>query len=430
MIDGSRVFADGSTDLVPGRTGQRDHYYPRCLVSLQPTIRDLATGQETQIARSDIIPLSCTITLDQAERANTCDLEITLKDFPLHPSVVQDCRVVVIMADVELPEVDLYIDNADHGQFIGFVDTYEYSSGMDGPRLRITCRDYSGRLLDQRYDGAPIRTDATLLDIVAGLVAQAPGYERIPITIENDKPLKAFVRTDLWTPPRAGTLWDVLVSLGHAAGQEVAFELQALTFRTARNVPQPRVRTLTQGRTLENVSMSRAPAPLYRKAITLRQIDARTGEVVEGTYPTDVALKDRIVYPVAGQFTAADLQRRAKLAFESVATMAVQGTFETRHMVDDNGEDLCGIESIRSGDTVFIYLATGGAQTPLGIPAGQLVAYLEAAGVQTEDAQRMVASWTDAEELANLFVVRSARHTIDQRGYRLVVEFENLVRAG
>jgi len=155
-----------------------------------------------------------------------------------------------------------------------------------------------------------------------------------------------------------------------------------------------------------------------------------TPVTAEGTFPTDVALKDRIVYPVAGQFTAADLQRRAKLAFESVATMAVQGTFETQHMVDDNGEDLCGIESIRSGDTVFIYLATGGAQTPLGIPAGQLVAYLEAAGVQTEDAQRMVASWTDAEELANLFVVRSARHTIDQRGYRLVVEFENLVRAG
>lgn len=430
MINGSRVAAAGATDLPPGREGQRDHYYPRCVVSLQPTIRDLATGQAQQIARSDIVPLSCTITMDQAERANTCEFELSIRDFPLHPSVIQDCRVVVIMADVELPEVDLYIDNSDYGQFIGFVDTYDYSSGPDGTRLRITCRDYSGRLLDQRYDGAPIRTDAMLLDIVAGLLSQAPGYERVNITLKNNKPLHTFVRTDLWTPPRAGTLWDVLVSLGHAAGQEVAFELEALTFRTARNVPQPRVRTLTQGRTLDSVSMSRVPAPLYRRAITLRQIDARTGEVVEGTYPTDVALKDRIVYPVAGQFTAADLQRRAKLAFESAATMYVQGSFETRHMADDNNEDLCGIESIRSGDTVFIYLATGGAQTPLGIPAGQLTAYLEASGVQTADAQRMVASWTDAEELANLFVVRSARHTIDQRGYRLVVEFENLVRAG
>lgn len=412
---------------VPGRNGQRSFYYPRALVVLQPKIRQ--TGGDVEIARAGIVPVSVTVVRDQAERCDTADIALRVRDFPLDPRAVADCRVSVYMADVELPDVELYPDNTAYAQFIGFVDEYEWTFDDGGPRVRLRCRDYAGRLLEQKYDGAPIRTDATLLDIIVKLVDAAPGFERLRITIENDKPLKSFVRADLWTPPRAGSLWDVIAALARDAGQEASFDLGVLVLRTPRNITEPRARALTLGQTVTRVSLMKTPAPLYRAAIGLRQVNARSGEVVEAWWPKDVPSPSRIMYPVAGSYTRADLERMAKSAFEAVATMSVQGSLETAHMADDFGEDLCGVESVRSGDTLFVQIAGDGTTGPLGQPAPQLVAYLQAGGVSADEAAQIVGSWGRMEELNNLFMIRRAVHTIDANGYRLSVDFENVVRA-
>jgi hypothetical protein len=76
-----------------------------------------------------------------------------------------------------------------------------------------------------------------------------------------------------------------------------------------------------------------------------------------------------------------------------------------------------------------VQIATDGTTGPLGQPAPQLVAYLQAGGVPAEEAAQIVGSWGRMEELNNLFMIRRAVHTIDANGYRLSVDFENVVRA-
>lgn len=422
-----RILPAATNYEPPGRNGQRDHYYPRALVVLQPSLR--TPDGKREIAKVNVVPISVTVTMDAAERTNTAQITLHARDLPLNPAALADVRVSVFMADVEDPNVDLYVGNADHAQFIGFADEVEFSFDNRGRSVRLSCRDYAGRLMEQKYDNKPIRTDATLLDIVVSLLERAPGFERTSVTLENDKPLVAFVRSPLWVPPRSASLWDVIVALGREAGQEAAFELGTLTFRTARNIPAPKTRVLTLGRTAESLSVRRAPAPLYRSAISLRQVNARTGEVTEGWYPRDVPTERRIVYPTSGSFTKADLEAMAKLAFESVATMAVQGTIVTRHMADDFGEDLCGVDSLRSGDTLYVHVAAEGTTTPLGYSETQVVNYLEAGGVPRDDAAEIVRTWATMEQLAPVFFVKRAVHTLTDRGYNLTIDFENVVRA-
>ena len=120
----------------PGRNGQRSFYYPRALVVLQPKIRQ--TGGDVEIARAGIVPVSVTVVRDQAERCDTADIALRVRDFPLDPRAVADCRVSVYMADVELPDVELYPDNTAYAQFIGFVDEYEWTFDGGGPRVRVS----------------------------------------------------------------------------------------------------------------------------------------------------------------------------------------------------------------------------------------------------------------------------------------------------
>lgn len=400
--------------------------YPRALIVLQPVVEDLRGGEDREIAKLDVIPLEVAITRDRAEICDTLDAVIRWQDYPMDPRVIADCRVIAYLANVESPDVDLYVDNTRFAQFLGFVDNHEVDIGSSGMVVRIRCRDYAGRLMDQRHDGAGIRTGRRLSEVAREILNMAPGYQRTAIRVENDQTLKAFVRVDLWTPTRASSLWDVLVAIGREAGMEVTFIDGTLVFREVRTSDDQRIRSLTVGLSIADIRFERPASPIYRKGVELRCVNSRTGQRVVGKFPPDAT--ELITYNVPGAYTQADLERQARAAFISTVSRRVVGNLTTHNMTDDAGEDLAGVDSVRAGDVLHLYFATGDRVTVFGKSAQALSSYLEAGGLSRQEAGDIVDGWFDAEELSNRFSVRTAMHTFNhQTGYKLSITFDNLV---
>lgn len=406
--------------------------YPRALVVLQPIVEDLRGdvtdgSGDREIAKVDIIPLEVAITRDRAERCDTMDVVIRWQDYPLDPRVVADCRVTAFIANADAPDEDLYADNTRFAQFIGFVDNHEVACDDSGGMVvRLMCRDYAGRLIDQRHDGKGIPTSSKLSDIARRLLDAVNGYQRTRILVDGDRTLKSLVRGDLWTPTRGSSIWDVLVAIGREAGMEVTFIDGDLVMRPVRTSDVQRVRSLTLGVSIHAVRFERPASPIYRKAVQLRCINARTGRRVVSQYP---ATSDEVItYNVPGTYTEADLLRMAKAAFISTVSRRVVGTITTYEMTDDAGEDLAGVESVRAGDKLHLYFATGDRKSVFGKSAQALTGYLEAGGLTRDEAGDIVQTWFDAEELSNRFTVRTARHRwTAESGYQLDITFENLV---
>lgn len=410
-------------------------YAPRCLVVVQPRL----VGVEGDRLSIPLVPSTCDVTSEEAQKADTCRIAINGYHLPLDPRVFTDVRVAVLMAAAEDPRIDMIPSNTRYTRFVGFAD--EFSTGLDssGFRVRISARDYRGRLMDTRLSVASVRTDRPLNQVVAGLLADVPGFETLPVEIEDTAAPSVYTKRSRWTPESDSTVWDAIVAIARSTGQVADWRLDTLRIRRAVEIDRERSRILTIGSELSSLELRKGLGPLDRRAIEIRQINPRTRETVVGRYPADPRIES-LVFPSTGELTKAALDRQARNIFDRYNRRSIEGTFSTRAGFDRNDDELMGL---RSGDAVYV---RGRAETPeqlLGFGESELAAlmmgarqgsgpsYTEGASWLDEgEARRIASAWVKAQDLQPLFSVRRATHSWSAAsGYELTADLENIVGA-
>lgn len=409
-------------------------FAPRCLIVLEPRL----VGVEGERLSIPIIPSTCDWTSEEAQRADTARVTFNGYHLPLDPRVFTDIRVTVYMAAAEDPRIDMIATNRRYARFIGFADDFAPTFDSSGWSCRFAARDYRGRLMDTRLGVSSVLTDRPLSQVIRDVLRDVPGFEVLPVEVEDDTAPSSYTKRKRWAPESDSTVWDAIVAIVRSTGQIADWRLDTLRVRRAAEIDRTRSRILTIGDDISSFEPRKGLGPLDRRAIEIRQLNPRTRETVVGRYPADPRI-ETLVFPASGELTKAALDGQARNIFDRYNRRQIEGSVSTRAGWDRNGDDLM---DLRSGDALYV---RGRAETPeqlLGFGESELAAllmggrqgagpsYTEGASWLDEATARRVArEWVRAQDLAPLFSVRRARHSWGRDGYTLDIDFENVVGA-
>lgn len=416
----------------------RKVFYPRCVVLLQVTLYPDTAGGDLVELSIPVIPTMATFTSDDPMTADQASVELPFDQLPFDPRAIADMRIAIFMADVEDPRVDLTTSNTAASRFVGYVDTPAASFSNDRASVHLRARSYEGRLLDTPFGRPVLDAGGPLTSLVRSILAEIPFYAQLPLTVENDASLQSHTGAKRWTPPVRAKVWDVIVALARATGQEAFFDRDALVIRPPVNAGSERTRIVVHGQQIGTFELSTGIRPVLDKAIELCAHDSKSGRNVIGRYPADPAL-ETIRYPVGGDLDAATLKAQAQAIWTTYSRRVVEGSFETTAMSDFEDKDLV---SLRAGDAVYVRSWSDDPGYVLGKSAAQLAAFMTGAStppgiaysenrtrVDAATADKLAKAVVDSRQVAPLFYVRNCTHTWDASRYSLQVNFENIVGA-
>lgn len=413
-------------------------FYPQCLVVLQPILYPDTVGGDRVELSIPVIPSSAEFTSDEPGRADQASVEIPFDQLPFDPRAIADMRIAIYMADVEDPRVELNAGNTEFARFVGYVDTPAASFGSSGARVSLRARSYEGRLLDTPFSRPYVDAAGSLEQTARSILSEIPFYATLPLTVEDNTSIQTRTGAKRWTPPERAKVWDVIVGLARDTGQEAFFDRDTLRIRRPVNASADRTRIVVHGAQVGTFDLSTGIKPVFGKAIELCAHNLRTGKSVVGRYPQDAGL-ETLRYPVGGDFDKAALDAQAKAIWTTYSRRVAEGRLETMCMSDHEDEDLV---ALRAGDALYVRSWSDDPGYVLGKSAAQLAAFMTGESrppglaydvgrsrVDAATAQKLAKAVVDSRQVAPLFYVKSCTHRFDAAGYRLSVNFENIVGA-
>lgn len=430
-------------------------YYPRCGVIFDLLLEDFGSGATGAVHTLEVVPREVAITRNDHRTADTCRIEVDFKDFPFDPRTIRSARVRVLLGDLAQPDRELAADEDKVRAFIGFVDVPETRLSDAGESVTIECRDFTSVFLDHRWTES-IDLTGPLTAVIERFVGSVPGCDGLLVGYSDGT--STLVLADAlgktrWAPQANDDAWTVLVDLLGRVGLIPVFEGDLLLILTARDFGVDR-------RTFLATNAFSAPRAAFLYGSNLTRLEfrrnlnlGRTHQVKvvawdeatrtsrEVLYPTEPTVTKRRVttsgkvtnttapirpFYVSGAYTEAGLRELAERIYTESARLEVEGTLETREMVDlEHGQAL---PLLGNGARVTVALGTSLLSNIAGLSEGEATRLLVANGVQTSVASALVAAFKRANRLAVEFYARRVvHHWHRDDGYRLELDFINYV---
>ena len=421
-------------------------YHPRALVVLNVLLDDQIPGSPGTPVAYTVIPTDASWSNNSARKANTAQVELNYRDFPMDPRALKGIALSIHVEDVFVPSLPPFASIVNR-RFVGIVDTPETDLGEDGETVRLTCRDYTGIWLDTKLGNFP---PISLLQPL-GAIVEALRLLITPLILPAvfTSPASYFLipgmtkgKTVL-TPGKDQSAWDILSELTQIYGLLPVFEGDVLTIRTATR-SSVNVRSMIYGQNVSRLSFKRDMSQEPRtKVVVIKSWDPVLGIAVSGKWIPPGALTrtkvgekgvtkisgEEVIYQVVGSYTPADLIVLAKRIYDEQATQQIEGTMETREMMDSTFLPLTGLGN---SDVLLIHLGRDLQSGISGMSPPEAIAFLSNIArpnsLSPIVAAALVAAWAKAGQAAVTFYVREAHHSwnVDQ-GYTLKVDFINFL---
>lgn len=419
-------------------------YHPRMRALLDILPDGFGADEADSAPAYDVIPRSVEIERNGFREADKFTLELDYSDFPFDPRSIRSCRVAIHLQDTGDPQRDIAWNDRSSLRFVGFVDEPKTSWSEGGEVVRFTGRDYTGVLLDSKWDGTMVRVDRPFATVVREVVSQAPGAEEVSIDMPANLATAVIagrLGKKKWAPPKNATVWGVLVELCQLLGVLPNFELDTLVIRAADDFASGSA-LLLWGFNVLNLEFSRNLTEIRTKQIRVKSWDPVAGVSREGTWPIEpIIVKKRVstkgkvtldaapleTFNVQGSFSPEQLRDIARGIYEEGARQQIEGMLETREMADLIGDDLT---RLANGDALVVQLSKDDPSTFTGLSSAAAVRRLVEgpARMRPEVARALVVASRNADRLASTFYVQRATHRMDrENGYSLRVAFINYV---
>lgn len=427
--------------------------YPRCVVLLDVLMEDYGTGTGQSYA-IEVIPRSVDIVRNDHRTADTARITLDLRDFPFDPRTFQSARVRVLLGDTRDPLGTLALTDA---CFVGFVDTPETARGEGGDTVTLECRDYTGVLLDQKWDGSAIDVTLPLQTVVDEILAAVPGA--VGLTVGYSMGAAATVLATVIGRPKFAAqsgddVWTVLCDLCGRAGLIPVFELDLLliltpadfgvdraTFVTTSAI-KPVAASFSYGRDLSRLGYRRRFKEARSVQVEVRAYDPTKRVTLIASYPPVPTVIKRKVsttgkvsttnapilpYYVTGAYTPVALAAKAQSIWSEAARQEIELDFETAELWTVEG---VAVPSIGNGTRLTVTTANSIATAVEGESAGEAVARLTTGdrALAADVAAAFVASLAGANNLTVQFYCKSATHSWSrEQGYRCTMTAINYV---
>ncbi len=421
-------------------------FRPRALVVVVALLDDQIPASTGVPTGWTMIPRMCEYSRNTARKADTATVELDFRDFPLDPRAIKDILITIHVEnalDPNLPMIPTFLNR----RFVGLVDKQETTLSSSGEMVRMEARDYTGIWLDTKLQKGTV---INLLQPLSAIVAQLQllTTPTLPPAIFTDPASAAFMpgvtkgKTTLTVEKESA--WDLLSRLTQLYGLLPVFDLDVLVIRTAARSGIAR-RRMVYGQNVSSLAFHRSltRAPESRR-ITVRSWDPVKGVPVEGFFqPPNLRSKlgekgspkiqiTEIGYNVHGAYTPGDLILIAKRIYDEQQGEKIEGTLETRDLVDSGFPVGASLLGLANGDTLTIKLGRDLKSSIEGMSPPEAIAFLSNVtrpnALNPLAAAALVTAWTSAGTLATDFYVKAARHSWSAAdGYTMSCEFINFL---
>lgn len=420
-------------------------------------MEDYGTGAGASYAM-EVTPRSVDIVRNDHRTADTCRISLDLRDFPFDPRTFQSARVRVLLGDALDPVAGgLTLDDA---RFVGFVDTPDASRSESGDVVTLECRDYTGVLLDQRWDGSAVDVSLPLSDVVDGILAAVPGATGLVVGYSLGAAatvLSTVIGRPKFTPQSGDDVWTVLCDLCGRAGLIPVIELDMLLILTpadfgvdratfmATTAFKPVSASFAYGRDIAHLGYRRRFKEARSVQVEVRAYDATKRTTILASHPPAPMVVKRKVnasgkvstttapilpYYVTGSYTPVALAALAESIWKEAARQEIEIDLETREMRTAEG---VAVPAIGNGTRLTVTMENTIATLIEGESAGQAIARLSVGdrALAVDVATAFVASLAVADSLSVSFYVKAATHTWSREdGYKCSITAINYVGGG
>lgn len=418
-------------------------YYPRCVAHLSILLEDFKGGSDGKVHDLRVVPRSCEYVRNHHRAADTFQLELNYRDLPLDPRAMRSILVALYLGDVEDPIAEIPEDDDRFRVFLGYADEPETALSEDGETVSIKGRDLTALFLDHRWSGGTIDISRPLHQVVDEIVRAVPGAASLAERVVFDEGADEAVLADRkgrtkYVPRDGDDAWTVLVELCGQAGFVAVMDLDRLRIQPASMVGGQEAAFLF-GQNLTRLVFRKNFVEARSSQIEVRCWNEQTRETTTALYPaTPPVTKQKVgadgkvatettpalPFYVSGAYTQADLDAIARATYDEMAREQMDGTLETREMLDLAGT--VRLPLLMNGDTLTVTLADWDLASIASMSSGEAQAALVALGLDEEVASALVAAWQEANDLSTTFYVRAATHRWSlEDGYALSVEFKN-----
>lgn len=441
-------------------------YYPRHALRIFAVLEDFTGTRTASEAARDwaVVPRSARLERNDIHTADKLVAEVDFHEFPFDPRLVRTAAVAYYAGDTrggELARDERTL------RFLGTLDVPETALGEDALKVTLECRDYTALLVDKKASARmQVPLDRSLRDVLSDLLETLPGEQA---TLLRPVLFDAQGTGIEWPVVHGGgrrgarlpveqkdTLWSAILRAVQMTGLVCWIELDALVVSTPRNATaSARPATFAFGRNLTDLRVRRNTQNLTRP-LALTQYDPATGERLTAVYPPEaragrsgggrgarahVALSragrtsagqsesQAEEFNVAGHRTQEQLEHAAEGAYRARASSEVEGSFSTHEL--------------RAGD-VDVYSLTAGDLITAEISEHARAAfdgatdyatrkrYLVGRGYPPNVAAALAQGWENlqndrARRTSLPFSIRKATLSLDDRAFRLDVDFQNLL---
>ena len=427
-------------------------YYPRCGVLLDVVIEDFVGGAGSAHTLP-VVPRLVEVTKNDSRTADTCRIELDFADFPFDPRSLRSARARVFLWDAKPGAREMEVPEGQPPVFIGFVDAPEVKCDEGGDFVTLDCRDFTSVFLDFRWTDAIdlTRPLATLLESFLQAIPAAAGL-RVGTT-QGAVVLAEPLNRTKWAPTKGDDAWSVLTALLGQAGLTPLVDGDHLLVLTQQEFglpwsdarssfgPEPTRTTFVYGENLSRFSVRRNFVENRTQQVLVRCWNEAERRLSTAYYPSTTPTPKTVMgvngkatrqaltplpFNIAGNHSQASLNALAEQLYTELALQEMQGTLETRELLDGTGT--MAVPLVANGTRIRVTLRPTLLSNIAGLTAGEATAALRAAGIQDAVASALVDAFKKAERLAVDFYVRRAVHRWHHEdGYTATIDFMNIL---
>lgn len=429
-------------------------FHPRALVVLNVILDDQIPGSPGVTVAYNAVPRSCEVKRNTARKADTAQVVLDYRDFPMDPRGIRDVRLTVHIEDSLTPQA-LLIPTRLNLRFQGLVDRHEVTLGPDEEVVTLEARDFTGIWLDRRWPSDPVLDQILLTGLTLQAVVEAMRLRVTPLilpTVFLDPTTAAlmptrFVGKTQFTAGKDDDAWTVLSKLLANFGLVPVFDRDILTVRTA-STKGLNVAAFVYGQNVSRLmfrrSLSKGPSS---RRIVIHSWDPIKGRALTGGFPlindprvarfkmnekgVGTLKITNVEYNVEGQYTPLTIGLLAEKVYNEQAQQEIEGDLETRDLTDTS--NIPGkLLAIANGDTLLVRLGRELRASIEGLSPAEAIALLsdptKPNTLNPAVAAALVQAWTTTQAVAVTFYVREASHTWDrEQGYKLSITFINFL---
>lgn len=283
-------------------------YFPQAIVSLRCRFEDFGNKTDPKFQKEYAINCfakNIRVNINDYTQADTFDLTLDFKNFPIDPRLLRSCGVTIYLEDRKKVFLDSNALNEikpsnDNIIFLGFADTDHIEMNETDRTVKLEGRDQTALLIDLPYFGGPVNLNLPIDQVIKNILAQnestqqiivdprLPEGETFPVLSQFAQDKGALAGTK--NSARDDSYWEIIQRIISDSGLIAYIEIDKLVITKPRALyDRSKAKIFAFGRNIKNLEYKRKLG--RQKGFNVRVVcaDFKNKQLIEALIPKEAS---------------------------------------------------------------------------------------------------------------------------------------------